>query len=63
MIPTTVAEAARRFGDRIAYVAESGWSISYEDIDHISGEIAAGLARSTSSRTAPSPSSARSPRA
>jgi acyl-CoA synthetase (AMP-forming)/AMP-acid ligase II len=45
MIPTTVAEAARRFGDRIAYVAESGWSISYEDIDRISGEIAAGLAR------------------
>jgi len=28
MIPTTVAEAARRFGDRIAYVTELGWSLS-----------------------------------
>ena len=28
MIPTTVAEAARRFGDRIAYVTESGWSLT-----------------------------------
>ena len=45
MIPTTVAEAARRFGDRIAYVTESGWSLSYDDIDRISDEIAAGLAR------------------
>jgi acyl-CoA synthetase (AMP-forming)/AMP-acid ligase II len=45
MIPTTVAEAARRFGDRIAYVTESGWSLSFADIDRISGEVAVGLAR------------------
>src|SRR5450432_902835 len=45
MNPATVAEAARRFADRIAYVTESGWSLSYADIDRISGEIAVGLAR------------------
>ena len=33
MIPTTVAEAARRFGDRIAYVTEHGWSLTYADLD------------------------------
>jgi len=45
MIPVTVAEAARRFGDRIAYANEHDWSISYADIDHISDEVAGGLAR------------------
>ena len=45
MIPTTVAEAARRFGDRIAYVSEHGWSLSYADLDRISDEVAVGLAR------------------
>jgi acyl-CoA synthetase (AMP-forming)/AMP-acid ligase II len=45
MIPATVAEAARRFGDRIAYVTEQGWSLTYEEIDRISDEVAAGLAR------------------
>jgi acyl-CoA synthetase (AMP-forming)/AMP-acid ligase II len=45
MIPTTVAEAARRFGDRIAYVTELGWSVSYADVDRISGEVAAGFDR------------------
>jgi acyl-CoA synthetase (AMP-forming)/AMP-acid ligase II len=45
MIPTTVAEAARRFGDRIAYVTELGWSLSYADIDRISDEVAVGLVR------------------
>ena len=45
MIPTTVAEAARRFGDRIAYVTESGWSLTYADLDRISDEVAVGLAR------------------
>lgn len=45
MIPTTVAEAARRFGDRIAYVTEHGWSLTYADLDRISDEVAAGLAR------------------
>jgi acyl-CoA synthetase (AMP-forming)/AMP-acid ligase II len=45
MIPKTVAEAARRFGDRTAYVTESDWSVTYADIDRISDEVAAGLAR------------------
>jgi len=45
MIPVTVAEAARRFGDRIAYVNEHDWSITYADIDRISDEVAGGLAR------------------
>jgi acyl-CoA synthetase (AMP-forming)/AMP-acid ligase II len=45
MIPTTVAEAARRFGDRIAYVTESGWSLTYQEIDRISDEVAAGMIR------------------
>src|SRR4029077_11897839 len=45
MIPTTVGEAARRFGDRIAYVSEHDWSVTYADIDRISDEVAAGLAR------------------
>jgi len=45
MIPTTVAEAARRFGDRTAYVSEQGWSLTYEDVDRMSDEVAGGLAR------------------
>ena len=45
MIPTSVAEAARRFGDRTAYVTESDWSLTYADIDRISDEVAAGLVR------------------
>ncbi len=45
MIPTTVAEAARRFGDRIAYVTELGWSLTYADVDRVSDEVAAGLTR------------------
>ena len=45
MIPATVAEAARRFGDRIAYVTEPGWSLTYTDVDRISDEVAAGLTR------------------
>src|SRR4051812_2471148 len=45
MTPNPVAEAARRFGDRIAYVTEHGWSVTYADIDRISDEVAAGLVR------------------
>ena len=45
MIPITVAEAARRFGDRTAYVTESGWSLSYAELDRISDEVAVGLDR------------------
>src|SRR5579862_2149000 len=45
MIPITVAEAARRFGDRTAYVTPKGWSLTSSDIDRVSDEAAAGLAR------------------
>jgi len=45
MIPATVAEAARRFGDRTAYVTEAGWSLTYGDVDRVSDEVAAGLVR------------------
>jgi len=44
MLPVTIAEAARRFGDRTAYIAPGGWALSYADIDRISDEVAAGLA-------------------
>src|SRR5579862_887545 len=45
MIPNVVAEAARRFGDRIAYVTERGWPLTFADVDRISDEVAVGLAR------------------
>jgi acyl-CoA synthetase (AMP-forming)/AMP-acid ligase II len=44
MLPQTIAEAARRFGDRTAYVAPDGRPLSYADIDRISDEAAVGLA-------------------
>src|SRR2546422_5511701 len=40
-----IGEAARRFGDTPCYVAEAGWSLSYADVDRLSGEAAAGLRR------------------
>jgi acyl-CoA synthetase (AMP-forming)/AMP-acid ligase II len=45
MLSPTIAEAARRFGDRTAYVAPTGWELSYAEIDRISDEVAVGLAR------------------
>ncbi len=45
MLSPTIAEAARRFGDRTAYVAPTGWELSYADIDRLSDEVAVGLAR------------------
>ncbi len=45
MLARTVTEAARRFGDRTALVAPTGWSCSYADLDRLSDEAAAGLAR------------------
>jgi acyl-CoA synthetase (AMP-forming)/AMP-acid ligase II len=41
----TIREAARRFGDRTAYVTEPGWTVSYADIDRVSDEIATGMQR------------------
>jgi acyl-CoA synthetase (AMP-forming)/AMP-acid ligase II len=44
MLPQTIAEAARRFGDRTAYVAPDGRRLSYADVDRVSDEAAVGLA-------------------
>jgi acyl-CoA synthetase (AMP-forming)/AMP-acid ligase II len=43
MLPEATREAARRFGDATAYVALAGWELSYDDLDRISDEVAAGL--------------------
>jgi len=45
MLPQTARAAAQRFGDRTAYVLEAGWELRYADVDRISDEVAAGLAR------------------
>ena len=45
MIADTVRESARRFGDTTAYVTPRGWSVSYRDLDRLTDEVAAGLAR------------------
>src|SRR3954468_3055895 len=44
MLPSTVAEAARRFADRTAYGTPRDWELSYAAIDAISDEVAGGLA-------------------
>jgi acyl-CoA synthetase (AMP-forming)/AMP-acid ligase II len=43
-LPATCREAARRFGDRTAYVTDGGWSLTYTELDRVSDEVAAGLA-------------------
>lgn len=43
MLPETVREAAKRFGDRTAYIDPEGQPASYADLDRISDEVAAGL--------------------
>lgn len=43
MIPETLREAARRFGNAVAYVAPRGWPVTYADLDRVSDEVAAGL--------------------
>jgi acyl-CoA synthetase (AMP-forming)/AMP-acid ligase II len=40
---TVVPEAARRFGDRSAYVANDGWTLTYQQLDDLSNEVAAAL--------------------
>jgi acyl-CoA synthetase (AMP-forming)/AMP-acid ligase II len=45
MLPGVAREAARRFADATAYVAPGGWELSYRDLDRVSDEVAAGLAR------------------
>jgi acyl-CoA synthetase (AMP-forming)/AMP-acid ligase II len=43
MLAETLREATRRFGAAPAYVTEDGWSLSYEDLDRVSDEVAVGL--------------------
>lgn len=45
MLPATIREAARRFGERTAYVADDGWRLTYTDLDRRSDLVACGLAR------------------
>lgn len=45
MLGALAAEAARRFGDRTAYVAPDGRPLSYRELDRWSDEVAAGLTR------------------
>jgi acyl-CoA synthetase (AMP-forming)/AMP-acid ligase II len=40
-----IGEAARRFGGLPAFVAAEGWGVTYEDLDRLSDEVAAGLRR------------------
>ena len=44
MLPQTILNAARRFGERAAFRLASGASVSYSDLDRASDEVAAGLA-------------------
>jgi acyl-CoA synthetase (AMP-forming)/AMP-acid ligase II len=44
VLPDTLREAARRFGDSVAYVAPRNWPLTYTDLDHVTDEVAAGLA-------------------
>ena len=45
MLAATLREAARRFADEPAYVAERGWPLSYAFLDQASDEAAAGMTR------------------
>lgn len=44
MLGGVAREAAERFGDITAYVAPSGWALSYRDLDRMADEVAVGLA-------------------
>ncbi|MEP6624600.1 MAG: class I adenylate-forming enzyme family protein [Acidimicrobiia bacterium] len=43
MLPRIAHGAARRFGEATAYVAPTGWTLSYEELDRRSDRVAAGL--------------------
>lgn len=45
MLAETAVEAARRFGERPALVAEQGWAVTYADLDRLSDEVAVGMSR------------------
>ena len=59
MLPQTTREAARRFGDRTAYVTEHGWPLTYADVDRVSDEVAAGSPDAASATATSSRSSCR----
>lgn len=44
MLGELIGEAAARFGDRPAYIGESGLTLTYAELDRLSAEVAAGLA-------------------
>jgi acyl-CoA synthetase (AMP-forming)/AMP-acid ligase II len=43
MIGETLREAARRFGDRVAYVTPAGLALEYAALDRVADEVARGL--------------------
>lgn len=45
MLPQTMREAARQFGDATAYITEDGRALSFNSLDRTSDEVAAGLSR------------------
>ena len=44
MLGATLREATRRFDDAPAYIAPDGWPLSFRELDHLSDEVAGGLA-------------------
>jgi acyl-CoA synthetase (AMP-forming)/AMP-acid ligase II len=43
LLPDTLREAARRFGESTAYVTPHNWPLSYIDLDRVTDEVAVGL--------------------
>jgi acyl-CoA synthetase (AMP-forming)/AMP-acid ligase II len=44
MLPETVRDAGRRFGEATAFATPDGWGLSFTDLDRLSDETAVGLA-------------------
>jgi acyl-CoA synthetase (AMP-forming)/AMP-acid ligase II len=44
VLAETAAEAARRFGDRVAFVTDDGLSLTYDEFNRLADETAVGLA-------------------
>jgi acyl-CoA synthetase (AMP-forming)/AMP-acid ligase II len=44
VLAETAAEAARRFGDRVAFVTDDGLALTYDEFNHLADETAVGLA-------------------
>jgi non-ribosomal peptide synthetase component E (peptide arylation enzyme) len=44
VLADTAAEAARRFGERVAFVTDEGLSLTYEEFNRLADETAVGLA-------------------